>query len=82
MRPLGGALSSQHPLASRVAGRRGGSGQLHVLAGPTGSSLFPPDDQFARLYGEPGYIRVAEVVDVECTTLGAHLDTVDEPGPC
>jgi FkbM family methyltransferase len=50
-----------------------GPRQLHVLATPTGSSLFPIDDRFAALYGEPSYHRIVEVVDVDCETLESAL---------
>ncbi len=65
-----------HPVS--LAGEVGPR-QLHVLATPTGSSLLPPDEQFAALYGEPGYLDVVQVIDLECTTLGEHLG--QEPGP-
>jgi FkbM family methyltransferase len=56
-----------------------GPRQLHVLAVPTGSSLLPPDEAFAARYGEPDYLRVVEVVDLACTTLGEQL--ADQPSP-
>ncbi len=65
-----------HPVS--LAGQVGPR-QLHVLAVPTGSSLLPPDPRFAQLYGDPDYLTVVEVLDVECTTLARELAT--QAGP-
>ncbi len=67
-----------HPVS--LAGHAGPR-QLHVLAVPTGSSLLAPDPRFVDLYGEPAYMTVAEVVDVDCATLGGHLTSIGEPAP-
>ena len=67
-----------HPVAlAGTEGRR----DLHVLATPTGSSLFPPDERFAALYSEPSYFRVAERIGVDCTTLGRYFGDRGLPSP-
>jgi FkbM family methyltransferase len=58
-----------------------GPRDLHVLATPTGSSFFPPDPDFVRLFGVEGYSEVDRVASLDCTTLQAHLDDRELPGP-
>jgi FkbM family methyltransferase len=69
---------SWHPVG--LAGVEGPR-KLHVLATPTGSSLFPPNERFARLYGEPSYLDVVEVAEVACTTLAAQFERLGRAGP-
>jgi FkbM family methyltransferase len=67
-----------HPTA--LAGT-GGARDLYILATPTGSSFFPPDPDFVEQYGFPEYHTVAEVTQLECTTLASHLDAAGGRGP-
>ena len=67
---------SWHPTA--LAGASG-TRELHVLATPTGSSFFPPDPAFVDLFGLPGYSEVVDVVTLDCTSLGDHLDVAGRP---
>ena len=76
--------SNSHPnirwYPTAVAGVAGPR-DLHVLATSTGSSFYPPDPKFVELFGYPEYNTVQKVVQLECTTLAAHLDADGGRGP-
>jgi FkbM family methyltransferase len=58
-----------------------GTGQLHVLKGASGSSLYPPNVPMLNRFGPKSYGTLDKVVDVPLMTLSDFIDTYRRPFP-
>ena len=58
-----------------------GTGQLHVLQKPSGSSLYPPNPDLMFRFGPTNYGTLAKVIDVPLLTLSDFIDRHQRPLP-
>lgn len=58
-----------------------GTGQLHVLQKPSGSSLYPPNHDLMFRFGPTSYGTLAKVIDVPLMTLSDFIDKHQRPLP-
>ena len=58
-----------------------GTGLLHVLAKPSGSSLFPPNNDLMLRFGPPSYGTLAKVIEVPLLTFSDFIDRHQRPLP-
>lgn len=62
-------------------GGKTGTGRLHVLKKPSGSSLYPPNPDLMFRFGPPSYGTLAKIVDVPLLTLSDFIDQHKRPLP-
>lgn len=58
-----------------------GTGRLHVLAKPSGSSLYPPNHELMLRFGPPSYGTLAKVIEVPLLTFSDFIDQHRRPLP-
>jgi FkbM family methyltransferase len=58
-----------------------GTGKLHVLKQPSGSSLYPPNEAVIARFSPPRYWALDRVADVTLVTLSDFIDKYDRPLP-
>jgi FkbM family methyltransferase len=58
-----------------------GSGKLHVLKRPSGSSLYPPNEPMMHRFGPTSYGTLDKVLDVPLLTLSDFIDKYQRPFP-
>jgi len=58
-----------------------GSGKLHVLKKPSGSSLYPPNEPMMFRFGPTSYGTLDRVIDVPLMTLSDFIDKYRRPLP-
>ena len=58
-----------------------GTGKLHVLRKPSGSSLYPPNEPVMLRFSTSDYGMLDKVVDVPLATLSAFIDKHQRPLP-
>jgi FkbM family methyltransferase len=62
-------------------GGRTGTGRLHVLRKPSGSSLYPPNPELMLRFGPPSYGDLDKVIEVPLLTLSDFIDQHKRPLP-
>jgi FkbM family methyltransferase len=58
-----------------------GTGKLHVLKKPSGSSLYPPNEPMLNRFGPKSYGSLDKVLDVPLMTLSDFIDKYQRPFP-
>lgn len=58
-----------------------GTGKLHVLSKPSGSSLYPPNEPMLNRFGPRSYGTLAKVLDVPLMTLSDFIEQYKRPLP-
>jgi FkbM family methyltransferase len=58
-----------------------GTGKLHVLKKPSGSSLYPPNEPMLHRFGPESYGALDKVLDVPLMTLSDFIDKYRRPSP-
>ncbi|WP_374649748.1 FkbM family methyltransferase [Dongia sp.] len=66
---------------SLALGGHTGTGKLYVLAKPSGSSLFPPNDELMSRFSPPSYGTLARTIDVPLISLSDFIDKYERPLP-
>jgi len=62
-------------------GRVTGTGQLHMLAKASSSSLFPPNQETNAAYGYSGYTELDRMVEIPLVSLSDAIDKNNRPLP-
>lgn len=74
------APANEHWFPVALGGHTG-SAKLYVLQKPSGSSLYPPNDDLMFRFGPTSYGTLSKTIDVPISTLSDFIDTYKRPLP-